>query len=168
MRKHFNFNEMDLFLSFSCVILLVIRDCTLKIVSTALVSRLHISRWYTMLDSYTGNAMGICSKMLNNTKFSFSCTHKERQCFVKLSAMSYQKKTVKDRPMDSRWTTFLQRPPGYQMYVINSKIDNIIKYSNYFPEMHSKIVIRTIYYHFHLDKNLSDTRKRQDSSHAEA
>ena len=55
--------------------------------------------------------------------------------------MSYQK-TIKDGPMDSRWTTFLQRPPGYvayQMYVIITKIDNIIKYATYFPETHSKI-----------------------------
>ena len=29
------------------------------------------------IDAYTDSAMGICDKMLNNTKFSF-CTHKER------------------------------------------------------------------------------------------
>ena len=36
------------------------------------------------------------------------------------------------------------------MYVIITKIDNITKYANYFPETHSKIVTRTIYYHFHV------------------
>ena len=101
IRKHFNFNEMDLFLSFLRAILPVIRDCPWKIVSTAPVSRLHISRWYTMLDAYTDSAMGICDKTLDNTKFSFSCTHKKRQCFVKLAAMSHQK-TVNDGPTDSR------------------------------------------------------------------
>ena len=69
-----------------------------------------------MLDTDTYSAaMGICDKTLNNTKFSFSCNHKKRQCFVKLAAMSHQK-TANDGPMDSRWTTFLQRPPGYAAY----------------------------------------------------
>ena len=143
---------MDLFLSFSCAILPVIRDCPWKIVLTAPVNRLHITLCYTMLDACTDSAMGICDKMLNNTKFSFSCTHKKRQCSVKLAAMSHQK-TINDGPMDLWWTTFPQRPPGYVVYkisVINTKIDNVIKNANYFPETHSKIVIRTIYYHFHV------------------
>ena len=67
---------MDLFWSFLRAILPVIRDCPWKIVSTAPVGRLHISRWYTMLDVHTDRSMGICNQMLNNTKFSFSCTHK--------------------------------------------------------------------------------------------
>ena len=59
---------MDLFLSFLRAILPVIRDCPWKIVSTAPVDRLHISRWYTMLDAHTDRSMGICDQMLNNTK----------------------------------------------------------------------------------------------------
>ena len=77
---------MDLFLSFSRAILPVIRDCPRKIVSTAPVSRLHISPWYAMLDAYTDSAMGICDKTLNNTKFISSCTHKKRQFFCKISS----------------------------------------------------------------------------------
>ena len=106
---------MDLYLSFLRAILPVIRDCPWKIVSTAPVGRLHISRWYTMFAAYTDRSVGICDQMLNNTKFSISGTHKKTAMFVKLAAMSHQK-TVNDGPMDSRWTTFLQRPPGYVCY----------------------------------------------------
>ena len=42
--------------------------------------------WFTILDAYTDSAMGICDKTLNNTIFSFSCTHKKRQFFCKISS----------------------------------------------------------------------------------
>ena len=142
IRLYLNFNEMDLFSPFWCVILPVMRDCPCKIVSTTPVSRLTFSNWYTMSSAYTDSAMEMLDKMHSQ----------KRQCFVKLAAMSHQK-TANDGPMDSWWTTLLQRPPGYvtyQMSVINTKINDIINYANYFPVTHSEIVLRNIYYHFHV------------------
>ena len=108
---------MDLFLSFSCAILPVIRDCPWKIVSTAPVSRLHISRWYTMLDAYTDSAMGICDKMLYNTKFSFPCTHKKTAMFCKISSDIAPEN-------DKRWTY------GFMMDQLSTKTTKLFRVSN--------------------------------------
>ena len=102
-----------------------------------------------MLDAYTDSVMGICDKMPNNTKFSSSW---KTAMFCKISsdvAPENGKRWAYGFTMD-HLSTKTTRVCLVLNVCYQNKIDNIIKYANYFPETRSQIVIGTIYYHFHI------------------